>query len=171
VFEYLEAGAFGYLPTPYPADELIRAIWTVHEGGAVLDIPAAIAVVEHFRARGAVLDCLTERERQVLICMCEGLSGDEVVEKFGFTKETLRTHVRNVLGKLGAHSAAQAVALYLNPKAQMATPGTHHLPSEVEHNRFVPAGNICRFPSQSPVIDAPLSLRSSPKQKFINLEK
>jgi NarL family two-component system response regulator LiaR len=114
--EALEAGACGYLPAPCPPDELIRAIWTVNGGGAILVQPVAKIVVDYFRARGTVINRLTEREREILICLSGGLSQPEVVIKCGISKETVRTHVRNVLGKLGARSSTEAIALYLNPK-------------------------------------------------------
>ncbi len=115
LLEALESGACAYLPKPCTADELIRAIWTVHQGGAVISSPVAKAVAEYFRACGAVLDCLTEREREVLRCLSRGLCQEAITAALGIDKATVRTHVRNVLAKLDAHSAAQAVAFYLNP--------------------------------------------------------
>ncbi len=114
--EALEAGACAYLPKPCAADELLRTIWTVHEGGAVVSSPVAKAVVDYFRARGAVFRLLTERERQVLTCLSRGLSQQAIAAELGIDKATVRTHVRNILGKLRAHSSAEAIAFYLNPK-------------------------------------------------------
>ena len=115
--EALEAGACAYLPKPCAADELVRAIWTVHQGGAVVSSPVAKAIVDYFRARGSVIHRLTERESQVLTCLSRGLAQQAIAAELGIDKATVRTHVRNILGKLYAHSTAEAIALYLNPQA------------------------------------------------------
>ena len=120
--EALEAGACAYLPKPCAADELVRAIRTVHQGGAVVSSPVAKAIVDYFRARGSVIHCLTDRERQVLTCMSRGLAQQAIAAELGIDKATVRTHVRNILGKLDAHSSAEAIAFYLNPKSPASTP-------------------------------------------------
>lgn len=117
LIEALEAGAGAYLPKPCSAEELVRTIWTVQEGGAVISSPVAKAIVDYFRARGLVFRLLTDRERQVLTCMSRGLSQQAIAAELGIDKATVRTHVRNILGKLNAHSSAEAIAFYLNPKA------------------------------------------------------
>ena len=159
--EALEAGACGYLPMPCPADELIRGIRKVHAGGAILEQPVAKTIVEHYRARGSILDRLTERERQVLICFAEGLSQADVVAKLGISKETLRTHVRNVLGKLGASSSMQAVAFYLNAKMRAPT-DARRAAGKAQNPRIVAGGNICLLPSHLSVPAAPLSPHNQP---------
>lgn len=120
--EALEAGACAYLPKPCAADELVRAIQTVHQGGAVVSSPVAKAIVNYFRARGSVIHRLTDRERQILACMSRGLSQQAMAADLGIDKATVRTHVRNILGKLDAHSSAEAIAFYLNPKAPASMP-------------------------------------------------
>lgn len=141
----LETGACAYLPKACSAEELIRAIWTVSNGGAVVSNTMAKIVVDFFRARGSIINRLTERERQVLACLCDGLSQLETAGRLGIHRETVRTHVRNLMMKLHAHSSAEAVAMYLNPKLQAAnrtassslvkagvpiqwTTDSHHLP-------------------------------------------
>ena len=147
--EALEAGACAYLPKPCAADELVQAIWTVHHGGAVVSSPVAKAIVDHFRARGSVIQSLTDRERQVLTCMSRGLSQQAIAAELGIDKATVRTHVRNILGKLYAHSTAEAIALYLNPKAPAATkdllPPVRPLPPAPPPN-----GRLHYFPRPSP---------------------
>lgn len=115
--EALEAGASAYLLKPCSAEELVRTIRTVHEGGAVLSSPVAKALVDYFRARGLVFRLLTERERQVLKCMSRGFSKQVIATELGIDKATVRTHIKNILNKLDVHSSAEAIALYLNPKA------------------------------------------------------
>jgi DNA-binding NarL/FixJ family response regulator len=116
LMQALETGAVGYLSKPCGADELIKAIWAVRQGGAVLSNVIAKTVVDFFGARGSVLTRLTDRERQILNCLSLGLSQAEISVQFGINRETVRSHVRHVLGKLNAHSAVEALALYLNPK-------------------------------------------------------
>jgi DNA-binding NarL/FixJ family response regulator len=156
--EALEAGACGYLPTPCPASELIRGIRNVHDGGAILEQPVARTIVEYFRARGLVMDRLTEREKVVLISLSDGLSKTDVVAKLGISKETLRTHVRNVLGKLGARSTTQAVALYLNPKVPVQTDVCVST-GKIENRTNTAAQNIRPLPSDSAAPAAPFSQR------------
>jgi DNA-binding NarL/FixJ family response regulator len=120
--EALEASACAYLPKPCAADELVRAIRTVHQGGAVVSSPVAKAIVDYFRARGSVIHRLTDRESQVLTCMSRGLSQQAMAADLGIDKATVRTHVRNILGKLDAHSSAEAIAFYLNPQAPALAP-------------------------------------------------
>jgi len=114
--EALESGACAYLSRPCSADELLRTIWTVHQGGAVVSSPVAKAVVDYFSARGSVIRLLTERERQVLICLSRGLCRQAIGTELGIDKATVRTHIRNILGKLQVNSSAEAIAFYLNPK-------------------------------------------------------
>ena len=120
--EALEAGACAYLSKPCAADELVRAIRTVHQGGAVVSSPVAKIIVDYFRARGSVIHRLTVREQQVLSCMSRGLSQQAIAAELGIDKATVRTHVRNVLAKLYAHSTAEAIALYLNPGVPACMP-------------------------------------------------
>ncbi len=119
--EALEAGASAYLPKPCSAEELVRSILTVDQGGAVVSSPVAKAIVDYFRARGSVVRLLTEREREVLTWMSRGLSQQAVATQLGINKATVRTHMRNILGKLDAHSSAEAIAFYLNPQAAAAS--------------------------------------------------
>jgi DNA-binding NarL/FixJ family response regulator len=116
LMQALETGASGYLSKPCGADDLIKAICTVHQGGAVIANAIAKTVVDYFGARGSVLTRLTERERQVLGCLSSGLSQATISRQFGIDRETVRSHVRHVLAKLDVHSTAEAIALYLNPR-------------------------------------------------------
>jgi DNA-binding NarL/FixJ family response regulator len=116
----LEAGAAACLSKPCSAEELLRTIWTVHQGGAAVSSCVAKAILDYFRARGSVFRLLTERQRQVLTCMSRGFSQQAIATDLGIDKATVRTHVRNILGKLDAHSTAEAIAFYLNPKAAVS---------------------------------------------------
>ena len=139
MLEALESGACAYLPRPCGADELIRAIWTVHRGGATVSSPVAKAVVDYFQARGAALARLTEREQEVLRCLSRGLRQEAITAALGIDKATVRTHVHNLLAKLDVRSATEAVAFYLNPRLS-STAKERLLPVEAEPLRRLPGG-------------------------------
>ena len=71
--EALEAGARAYLPKPCAADELVRAIRTVVEGGAVVSSTVARLIVDYFRARGNIINPHTDRETHVQTIQSAGL--------------------------------------------------------------------------------------------------
>jgi DNA-binding NarL/FixJ family response regulator len=152
VVEALEAGACAYLPKPCAANELVQAIWTVHQGGAAVSCSVAKAIVYYFRARGSVMQRLTVRERQVLTCMSQGLSQQAMAADLGIDKATVRTHVRNILAKLDAHSSAEAIAFYLNPKVPASGPVLLH-----------PARPPCRVLSPAPVLSPNGRFHSPPR--------
>ena len=117
LFQALEAGVSGWLQKPCTADQILRAIVILHEGGAVLSSPVARKILEYFHARGSSVDCLSRREREILGLLGQGAQAADIAEKLGLTLSTVRTHVRNMLLKLKANSRTEAVAKYLNPHA------------------------------------------------------
>jgi DNA-binding NarL/FixJ family response regulator len=117
LFEALEAGVSGWLQKPCTADQILRAIVVLHEGGAVLSSPVAHKILEYFHARGSSVDCLSRREREILGLLGHGMQAADIAEKLGLSRSTVRTHVRNMLLKLKANSRTEAVAKYLNPPA------------------------------------------------------
>jgi NarL family two-component system response regulator LiaR len=109
----LEAGAIGYLLKDVSADELARAIRAAHAGRATLSPEAAQALVETAnQPRAPGLD-LTEREREVLTLMIEGLSNTQIAGRLTVSSSTIKSHVSNILSKLGAASRTEAVTLAL----------------------------------------------------------
>jgi DNA-binding NarL/FixJ family response regulator len=117
LFQALEAGVSGWLQKPCTADQILRAIVILHEGGAVLSSPIAHKILEYFHARGSSIDCLSHREREILGHLGQGTQAAEIAQKLGLSPSTVRTHVRNILVKLKASSRTEAVAKYLNPPA------------------------------------------------------
>ena len=117
LFEALEAGVSGWLQKPFTADQILRAIVVLHEGGAVLSGPVARKILDYFRARGSSMDCLSDREREILGLLGQGMQAADIAQKLGLSRSTVRTHVRNMLLKLKASSRTEAVAKYLNPPA------------------------------------------------------
>ena len=112
----LEAGAIGYLLKDVSADELVQAIRAAHAGRATLSPEAAQALVETAnQPPGPGLD-LTEREREVLALMVEGLSNTQIAGRLTVSPSTIKSHVSNILSKLGVTSRTEAVTLALRSR-------------------------------------------------------
>lgn len=105
----LDCGAQGYLLKTASTDELVEAIRTVAEGESYLDPGLGPLLVVHDRARPAGL--LTTREREMLTLLARGHTGEAIAERLHLAPETVRTHVRNAMAKLGAATRTHAVAL------------------------------------------------------------
>jgi NarL family two-component system response regulator LiaR len=109
----LEAGAIGYLLKDVSADELARAIRAAHAGRATLS-PDVAQVIVHAAGQPPTpgLD-LTEREREVLTLMIEGLNNTQIAGRLTVSPSTIKSHVSNILSKLGVASRTEAVTLAL----------------------------------------------------------
>ena len=109
----LQAGAIGYLLKDVTADELAQAIRAAHAGRATLSPEAAQALVHAAsQAPPPGLD-LTERERAVLALMVEGLNNTQIAGRLVVSPSTIKSHVSNILSKLGVASRTEAVTLAL----------------------------------------------------------
>ena len=116
VYEALRIGASGFMLKDAPADELVRAVRVVAAGDALLApsvtrrLIAEVTGRRRPRAKGsAVLAQLTAREREVLEQVAEAKSNAEIATALFVTEQTVKTHVSNVLTKLGLRDRAQAV--------------------------------------------------------------
>lgn len=109
----LEAGAIGYLIKYVSADELARAIRAAHFGQATLSPEAAQSLVEKASQPPAPGLDLTEREREVLVLMVEGLNNTQIAGKLTVSPSTVKSHVSSILSKLGVASRTEAVTLAL----------------------------------------------------------
>ena len=109
----LEAGATGYLLKDAEADEVATAVRAAHAGETHLDPAVARLLAQRMRERKAapVVEPLTDREREILALVGRGASNKEIATQLFITERTARTHVSNILGKLGLTSRTQA-ALY-----------------------------------------------------------
>ncbi len=119
----LEAGASGFLLKDAEADELAAAIRAAASGEVHLDPAVAGIVARRMRSRasgaagtgvgsdGDALGGLTARERDVLGAVARGLSNRAIADELGITERTARTHVSNILAKLGLASRTQAALL------------------------------------------------------------
>jgi two-component system, NarL family, response regulator LiaR len=109
----LEAGAIGYLLKDISADELAHAIRAAHAGRATLSTEAAQALVETANQPPSPGLDLTERELEVLTLMVEGLNNTQIAERLTVSPSTIKSHVSNILSKLGVASRTEAVTLAL----------------------------------------------------------
>jgi NarL family two-component system response regulator LiaR len=109
----LQAGAIGYLLKDVSADELVEAIRAAHAGRSTLSPEAAQALV-HAASRPPVPGFdLTERERTVLALLVEGLNNTQIAGRLTISPSTVKSHVSNILTKLGVASRTEAVTLAL----------------------------------------------------------
>jgi NarL family two-component system response regulator LiaR len=115
VQEALRAGAAGYLLKNVTGDELATAVRTVASGKHTLS-PEVAQVIIHGATQPQLGDDLTEREREVLELLVEGLSNPKIAERLTISRATARAHVSNILDKLGVSNRAEAVALALRNK-------------------------------------------------------
>ena len=117
IIEALRAGASGFLLKDAPTREVVDAVRAVAAGDAVLAPAVTRQLLDQVGRRlpAAVsrtpegLDELTEREQQVLRMLAVGLSNAEVAEALVVSEATVKTHVSNLLGKLGLRDRVQAV--------------------------------------------------------------
>jgi len=109
----LEAGAIGYLLKDVSADELARAIRAAYSGRATLSPEAAQSLVETANLPPMPGLDLTEREREVLALMIEGLNNTQIAGRLTVSPSTIKSHVSHILSKLGVASRTEAVTLAL----------------------------------------------------------
>ena len=109
----LKAGAIGYLLKDVSADDLAGAIRAAHSGRATLSPQAAQALVETTNQPPLPGLDLTEREREVLALMVEGWNNTQIASKLVVSPSTIKSHVSNILSKLGVSSRTEAVTLAL----------------------------------------------------------
>jgi DNA-binding NarL/FixJ family response regulator len=106
----LEAGAAGYLLKDASADEVADAIRAARAGEVHLDPQVAKVLAQRMRSRRdePPVESLTAREVEVLQLVAKGAANKEIAAELSITERTARTHVSNILGKLGLASRTQA---------------------------------------------------------------
>lgn len=114
VFPAIEAGAFSYLLKTARADEVISAIRKAVKGETVIEPKVANKLLNRLRPKERLPhDDLTEREMEVLLCIAEGMSNQEISKELFIGIKTVKTHVSNILSKLNVQDRTQA-AIYAN---------------------------------------------------------
>jgi DNA-binding NarL/FixJ family response regulator len=115
VYEAMRAGASGFLVKHTEPEELVRGIRVVAAGDALLSPGVTRRLIAEFAARSrrrppsATLAALTDREREVMGLVAEGLSNDQIAERLIISAATAKTHVSRAMVKLGARDRAQLV--------------------------------------------------------------
>jgi two-component system, NarL family, response regulator LiaR len=112
----LHAGAISYLLKDVTANELVQAIRAAHAGRPTISSEATQALIHAANQDFVPGHDLTEREREVLILMVEGLNNTQIAARLTVSPSTIKSHVSNILAKLGVASRTEAVALALRHK-------------------------------------------------------
>lgn len=112
----LQAGAIGYLQKNVTAKELGNAIRSACEGKMTLSPEATQVLANSVSQPQIVGEQLTERERDVLKCMVDGLNNNEIAEKLVVSLGTIKFHISNIFRKLGVGSRVEAVKLAIEQK-------------------------------------------------------
>lgn len=111
VLTALRAGARGYLLKGAPAEEIARAISAVHAGETYLDPRVAGSLVAEINAPRRFAATLTDREREVLRLIADGLPNKGIARRLDISERTVKFHVTSILRKLEVDNRAGAVAV------------------------------------------------------------
>lgn len=111
VFKALKSGATGYLTKTVQPSKLLDAIIDVHNGGSPMNSHIARKVVMSFNESGVnpELEKLSAREKDILDLLSKGLRYKEIADRLFLSTETVRTHIRNIYGKLQVNSRTDAL--------------------------------------------------------------
>ncbi|MFJ3667535.1 response regulator [Streptomyces sp. NPDC090106] len=120
-FSGLKAGASGFMLKDVPPGELLAAIRAVHSGDAVVAPSTTRRLLDRFapmlpsgagkEPRHKELERLTDREREVMVLVAQGLSNGEIAARLVLSEATVKTHVGRILTKLGLRDRVQVVVL------------------------------------------------------------
>jgi DNA-binding NarL/FixJ family response regulator len=118
VYEALRMGASGFLLKNAPTAEILRAIHTVHEGNAMLAPEVTRRMIADVASRKERqyagrprFDALTEREREVIRAIAQGLSNEEIAAALFLSRATVKTYLSRLFHKLGVRDRTQLVIL------------------------------------------------------------
>ena len=104
----LRAGVKGYVRKDSPPEDLVRAVRAAGDGEFYVDPALSSKIVLEDGDRN-----LTERQREILQLLADGMQTDALARRLGLSTETVRTHTKRILAKLGAETRTQAVAIGL----------------------------------------------------------
>jgi DNA-binding NarL/FixJ family response regulator len=106
IYQAIDAGVRGYLLKEMVHTEVLRAIRTVHAGKRLIPLEVAERLTDYFPQIA-----LTPREVEVLASVAQGLANKDIAERLGTASGTVKMHVQNILGKLGAADRTHAVTI------------------------------------------------------------
>jgi DNA-binding NarL/FixJ family response regulator len=111
IFQSLCAGASGYLLKNTPFSKISEAINLVHAGGSIMSPQIARKVVEFFKVdkKKTKESVLSEREKEVVLGLVDGLSYKMIADRSCISIETVRTHIKNIYKKLHVHCKAEVI--------------------------------------------------------------
>jgi NarL family two-component system response regulator LiaR len=114
----IDAGASGFLSKLGPMKDVARSIRAAYRGEPLIEPQEVRRILRHLRRRRAQdsadrsrVDRLSPRETEILQGLANGLSPEQLAERMGISRNTLRTHVQNILFKLKVHSKLEALSL------------------------------------------------------------
>lgn len=114
IFNSICAGADGYILKNTPPVEILKAIQEVYDGGSPMTPSIANSVLKMVKSQGntgsAEAFNLTEREKEVLSCLVEGMSYKLIANECNISIDTVNVHIKNIYKKLQVHSKSEAVA-------------------------------------------------------------
>ena len=119
VLESIQAGADGYLTKDRAVDDVVATVRSARAGetllprSVIVGIARRVALARERQPERAPIEALTARELQVLQALAEGLATPDICARLFISRNTLRTHVQNIMGKLRVHSKLEAVTVGL----------------------------------------------------------
>ena len=153
----LDSGARGYALKEGTPSELTGALETVAEGGTYVDPRLRPALLS--RQTTQRMPSLSKREREIMDLLAQGLTGEDVAERLVLSSETVKTHIRNAMSKLEAHTRVHAVAIALRegyisgPEARRVTEDERR---RIQHDLRTPLTIVSGF-SEVLAADRPIS--------------
>ena len=153
----LDSGARGYALKEGTPSELTGALTTVAEGGTYVDPRLRPALLS--RQTTQRMPSLSKREREIMDLLAQGLTGEDVAERLVLSSETVKTHIRNAMSKLEAHTRVHAVAIALRegyisgPEATVVTDDERR---RIRHDLRTPLTIVSGF-SEVLAADRPIS--------------
>jgi DNA-binding NarL/FixJ family response regulator len=108
----LEGGAAGFIAKTQPLDDVINGVRAAAQGESVVSPKLLSRLLPRIRRRrGATATTLTEREREILDLLAQGLPNADIAQQLSLSVHTVRNHVANLSAKLGAHSKLEVLAI------------------------------------------------------------
>lgn len=109
VFQGIRAGAMGYLLKDSPSETLFETIRRVHQGEVFIQPEIASRTLRaSLHGPGALVEPLSDREREVLVMLAQGVPNKEIADRLHIAEGTVKNHVSNILGKLQVRNRTEA---------------------------------------------------------------